>query len=154
MSESARSRSGRRLLAIIWRYLAATVLGVAANLTLYLSFVRLFGVYPPVANLMAALLVIGPRFFLNKIWVWRHRETKRIGFEAAVHTALTVTGLALSTVVAWVLARADAGVVVLAVGNVSAFAVTWVLRFFVSHFYLFTHPDEEETEPIEALRPG
>lgn len=144
---------GRRaLIAIVWRYLAATVFGIAANLSLYVFFVKGLGVYPPTANLAAALMVIGPRFAINKIWVWRHLRTDRIGFEAAVHVALTVTGLGLSTVVAWLLARAGAGVAVLAIGNVASFAVTWVLRFLVSHFYLFS--DGVDKEPDQTMEPA
>jgi len=123
---------------IFGRYLWTTLAGVVANLTLYLLMARVVGIRAPIANLVAACLVIGPRFWLHKYWVWKHRSTEAIGREVAVHTGLTVVGLTLSTAVAAALEARNASAVQLAVGNVGAFGVVWVARFLVSHFYLFT----------------
>jgi putative flippase GtrA len=127
----------RRLSTIVGRYLSATVIGVVANLTIYLSLVRGLDLDPPAANLIAALSVIGPRFWLIKIWVWNHRRTDRVAAEVGAHGVLTLVGLGLSTFVAWALARSDAGAALLAIGNVAAFGLIWVVRFVISHRYLF-----------------
>jgi len=119
------------------RYFAATAIGAPANIALYLVLVRQAGVTEALANLSAALLIMGPRFLINKYWVWRHRSRTRIGFEARIHVLLTAVGLTLSTVVAWHLGRLDASTTMLALGNLGAFAVVWIVRFVVLNYAVF-----------------
>lgn len=126
------------LLAKAGRYLLATAFGAPINVALYLFLARRVGMTEPLANVLAALTIIGPRFLINKYWVWRHRSTARIGFEARMHVLLTAAGLGLSTAVAWRLGEAEASTTLLAVGNVGAFAIIWVVRFLLFNYAVFT----------------
>ncbi len=129
LKRSRPSPSSRR--AKVGRYIAATAIGMPANLTLYALLLEVFDLNEAVANLSAAALIVLPRFAVNKWWVWKHRSRARLGFEMRVHMALTMTGLALSTLVAWRLGSINTSTPWLLVGNVSSFAVIWLARFLV-----------------------
>ena len=153
-----RSNSADRTGSKAARYLIATAVGAPANVLVYLLLARRAGLPEAVANLVAALLIMGPRFMINKYWVWRHRDRTRVGFEARVHLALTLLGLALSTLVAWRLGRAGSPSAVLAAGNIASFAAVWLVRFAVFNYLVFrpvpTASDLPERPSEEALVAG
>jgi putative flippase GtrA len=118
-----------------------TVLSAAVLIALALGF----GVPAGVANVVAVCCGIVPSYIANRRWVWNRPGHGSLAREVLPFWALSLTGLAVSTVA---VARAasvtstwatSARAVALPIANLSVFAALWVVQFVVLDRVIFRH---------------
>ncbi len=106
-----------------------------------------FGVPAGEANVVAVVCGIVPSYIGNRYWVWNLRGQHSVAREIAPFWALSLAGLALSTIA---VARVDVATrqwsgalrsIALPVANLSAFGALWIVQFVVLDRFLFRpHP--------------
>ncbi len=127
------------------RYSAVSVIGVVVTEALLLGFLAA-NVEPWVANVLAVSIASLPAYLLNRAWVWNKSGAHSFKREVAPFWAMSLLGLALSTVAIFVVSNYTEAAVVIAFTNLAAFGVLWVGKFVVLEKVLFV------PEPIgEAL---
>lgn len=112
------------------------------------------GVAPGLANVIAVCCGIVPSYVANRQWVWGRRGRSDVVREVVPFWALSLSGLALSTIaVAWAAGVTaewsdSARAVVLPLANLSVFGALWVAQFVLLDRVLF----RPRPQAKEALR--
>jgi putative flippase GtrA len=118
-----------------------TLLSAAVLLALALGF----GVPAGIANVIAVCCGIVPSYVANRRWVWNRPGRGSLTREVLPFWALSLTGLAVSTVTvahvssatsAW---SASSRALALPVANLSVFAALWVVQFVALDRVIFRH---------------
>jgi len=118
-----------------------TLLSAAVLLALALGF----GVSAGIANLIAVCCGIVPSYVANRRWVWNRPGRGSLTREVLPFWALSLTGLAVSTVAVARVSSATAAwsaasrALVFPVANVSVFVALWVVQFVVLDRVIFRH---------------
>ena len=122
--------SGRAL-----RCLAVSVGTTILSAVVLVTLVLALHVGPAAANVVAVCCGIPPSYAANRRWTWRRSGRGSLAREVVPFWVLSLTGLALSTVVvavigAWSVAWSDAvRAIVLPVAEAGTFAALWVVQF-------------------------
>ncbi|HTL86077.1 MAG TPA: GtrA family protein [Acidimicrobiia bacterium] len=101
------------------------------------------GVAAGTANVVAVLCGIGPSYAWNRRFVWRRAGASSISREVAPFWALSLTGLAVSTVAVERMARwshawpSAARAVALPFANLGVFGALWVVQFVLCDRVIF-----------------
>lgn len=127
------------------RYVVATVAAVAAGQGLLAVGYDLLRWPAILSNLVAALIVTGPAFILNRSWVWRLngranllRETAPFWLLALIGLAASTGGVALAQHVATGHIRArDLQTMVVVSGSLISYGVIWIARFLILDRFVF-----------------
>jgi putative flippase GtrA len=120
----------------VLRYSGASIVSVAAGLLVLGVNVDVFHMSPTVANLVAIAVCIIPSFELNRRWVWRQQGRSEMG-EFVPFCLLSVAGLVLSTLAVRYAGDHSVGLAnpwhtfVVDGANLAAYAVLWVIRYFI-----------------------
>jgi putative flippase GtrA len=120
----------------VLRYSGASIIQVALGLLVLGVNVDVFHMTPTLANVVAAVVCIVPAFELNRRWVWRQQGRSEMG-EFLPFCILLVAGLVLSTLAVRYAGDHSVGfanpwhTVVVDGANLGAYAVLWVVRYFV-----------------------
>ena len=118
-----------------------TVLSAVVLVTLALGL----GVTAGVANVVAVCCGIVPSYVANRRWVWNRPGHGSLAREVLPFWALSLTGLAVSTVAVARVASltstwpASSRAVALPVANLSVFVALWVVQFVVLDRVIFRH---------------
>jgi putative flippase GtrA len=127
------------------RYGSVSIIATTTSLAVLVALVATNTVTPVVANVIATFAGMVPSFELNRRWVWRARGRPSVRRQVVPFVALSLAGLALSTVTVHVAAavtadwsRATATVAVVA-ANLGAFGLVWVAQFVILDRLLFRH---------------
>jgi putative flippase GtrA len=126
--------------------IATTLLSAAVLVALSIGA----GVRAGVANVVAVCCGIGPSYFANRHWVWQRTGRGTLSREIVPFWALSLAGLATSTVaVAWTARMTSswsdaARAVALPSANLAVFGSLWVVQFVLLDRVLFRNPTQEE----------
>lgn len=121
--------------------IGTTVLSAAVLVTLALGL----GMAAGVANVVAVCCGIVPSYVANRRWVWNRPGHGSLAREVLPFWALSLTGLAVSTIVVARVASltstwaASSRAVALPIANLSVFAALWVVQFVVLERVIFRH---------------
>ena len=129
------------------RSMAVSVFTTVLSLTVLTVLDGGFGVKAWVANVVATALGTGPSYALNRRWVWRRTGSSHPWREVLPFWVLSFAGLVLSTISValvdrWAKSAAIHGAVrslAIAVANVGAFGLLWVVQFLLLDRVLFAH---------------
>jgi putative flippase GtrA len=103
------------------------------------------GVSAGFANVVAVCCGIGPSYVANRRWVWNRPGRGSLAREVVPFWALSLTGLAVSTVAVARVASltstwtASSRALALPIANLSVFAALWVVQFVVLDRVIFKH---------------
>lgn len=147
-------------LAKVLRYSGASIISVAAGLLILGINIDVFHLSPTLANVVAIAICTVPSFELNRRWVWRLHGRSDAG-QFVPFCLLAVAGLVLSTLAVRFTGDHSAGLanpwhtVVVDGANLSAYAVLWVIRYFILDrvFVDRDSPDQGEV-PTPRLSPS
>jgi putative flippase GtrA len=120
----------------VLRYSGASIISVGAGLLVLGINIDVFHLSPVVANVVAIAVCIVPSFELNRRWVWRLHGRSDAG-QFVPFCLLSVAGLVLSTLAVGYTGDHSAGLanpwhtVVVDSSNLGAYAVLWVIRYFI-----------------------
>jgi putative flippase GtrA len=90
------------------------------------------------ANLAAVSVVSVPGYLANRHWVWeRDRGQHSFRGEVAPYWAMTLSGLVLSTVFAWLAYRVTPHAWAVSVANLAGFGVLWLAKFHLFDRFIF-----------------
>lgn len=123
-------------MAKVLRYSGASIISVAAGLLVLGINIDVFHLTPMVANVVAIAVCIVPSFELNRRWVWRLHGRSDAG-QFVPFCLLSVAGLVLSTLAVVYTGDHSAGLanpwhtMVVDGSNLGAYAVLWVIRYFI-----------------------
>jgi putative flippase GtrA len=139
----------------VLRYSGASIISVAVGLLILGINIDVFHMSPTVANVVAIAVCIVPSFELNRRWVWRLHGRSDAG-QFVPFCLLSVAGLVLSTLAVRYTGDHSAGLanpwhtVVVDSSNLGAYAVLWVIRYFILD-RLFV--DRDRTDHVEGEVP-
>lgn len=127
------------------RYVVATLAAVAAGQGLLAVGYDLLRWPAVLANLVAAIIVTGPAFVLNRSWVWKLngranllRETAPFWLLALIGLAASTGGVALAQHVATAHLRArDLQTMAVVLGSLVSYGVVWIARYLILDRYVF-----------------
>ena len=128
--------------------IGTTVLSTAVLVALAIGA----GVPAGLANVIAVSCGIVPSYLANRSWVWRRRGRSSLAREVAPFWALSLAGLALSTVaVAWTAGLTRhlspaVRAVALPTANLAVFGSLWVVQFVVLDRILFSSAGTDSKE--------
>jgi putative flippase GtrA len=155
--EKARSDQGRRMI----RYTLVSIISVVVAQIL-LAFA--FGVLHWSAtdsNIFAVGLSAIPSYYLNRAWAWGKRGRSHFMKEVVPFWALAFLGLVISTIAVHIVGdnvkhlHHAVQTVIVALTNVGAFGVLWIVKFVIFNELLFKHhPEVLEDEPALDGRSG
>jgi putative flippase GtrA len=123
-------------IAKVLRYSGASIISVALGLLILGVNIDSFHMSPTLANVVAIAVCIVPSFELNRRWVWRKQGKSEMG-EFLPFCILSVAGLVLSTLAVRYAGDHSVGfanpwhTLVVDGANLGAYAVLWVVRYFV-----------------------
>jgi len=144
------------------RYSGASIISVAIGLLVLGINIDIFHLSPTVANVVAIAVCTVPSFELNRRWVWRLHGRSDAG-QFVPFCLLSVAGLVLSTLAVRYTGDHSVGLanpwhtVVVDGANLCAYAVLWVIRYFVLDrvFVDRNRTDQVEVEvPTPRLSPS
>jgi putative flippase GtrA len=133
----------RPQIAKLIRYSSASVAGFLTTQVVLLATLTVLGMDAVVANLIGVTAGAVPNYLINRAWTWSKTDRHSLVREVLPFWAMTLAGLGLSTVfVAWADNRFDGAYWAVSGGNVSAFALLWVAKYFMLERVLFrpAHP--------------
>ena len=128
-----------------------SVATTALSLSVLSVLVAVIHLEPVWANIIATICGIGPSYYLNRRWVWKHPES-RWGRHVVPFWAMSLAGLVLSSVSVHVAdrlaVRLPDGIRTIAIlgANVAAFGTLWLVQFVINDRVLFRikhHPSHE-----------
>lgn len=124
------------------RYIAVSLLGTALTQVLLVVMVHGLGWDGPIANVVAVTLTTIPSFLLSKHWIWADGDPASVHRQVLPFWALSLAGLALSTLFVWVAQSLWDADWVVNLANLAGFGVLWVAKFLILDTYLFARPME------------
>ena len=139
-------RPGR--MAQLLRYSAVSGISTVTSLTILGVLVGLFGVDAVLANVLATAVGTVPSFELNRRWVWRRHGRRSLLGQIVPFTALSFTGLLVSTVAVGLVSGRTVGwshwghTLAVELANAAAYGSLWVVQYVVLDRVLFRNRDE------------
>jgi putative flippase GtrA len=130
------------LFAKLFRYASVSVATTVLSLSVLSVLVAVFHVEAVTANVIATICGIGPSYYLNRRWVWRHPES-RFARHVMPFWAMSLTGLVASSLAVHVADRlalrlpADIRTLAILAANVAAFGTLWLIQFVINDRLLF-----------------
>lgn len=90
------------------------------------------------ANFAAVSVVSVPAYFANRHWVWQRRRGQHsLRSEIVPYWVMAFSGLALSTLFAWLTYRVIPHAWAVSLANMAGFGMLWIVKFFVFDRYVF-----------------
>ncbi len=132
----------KSLFAKLWRYASVSVATTALSLSVLSVLVAVIHVEAVRANIIATICGIGPSYYLNRRWVWKHPES-RFARHVMPFWAMSLAGLTLSSISVHVADRLamslPEGIRTIAIlgANVAAFGTLWLIQFVINDRLLF-----------------
>jgi putative flippase GtrA len=120
------------------KFVAVSFIGTVISQSLIVLFKGQWDWNGGVANLVAVCISAVPSYYLNRAWVWGKRGSSSIAREVLPFWIMTLAGLALSTVLAYVADRIWDTTIAVNIANLAGFGVLWVLKFLVLDQYVFS----------------
>jgi putative flippase GtrA len=120
------------------KFVAVSFIGTVISQSLIVLFKGQWDWNGGVANLVAVCSSAVPSYYLNRAWVWGKRGSSSIAREVLPFWIMTLAGLALSTVLAYVADRIWDTTIAVNIANLAGFGVLWVLKFLVLDQYVFS----------------
>jgi putative flippase GtrA len=155
--EQARSPTGKKFL----KYSAVSVVSVAVNLVMLVFAFGILGWSAAPANIFAVGVSAVPSYYLNRAWAWGKRGRSHFMKEVVPFWALAFLGLVISTIAVHIVGdnvkhlHHAVQTVIVAVTNVGAFGLLWIVKFVIFNELLFKHhPEVLEDEPALDGRSG
>jgi putative flippase GtrA len=155
--EQARSPTGKKFL----KYSAVSVVSVAINLIMLVFAFGILGWRAAPANIFAVAVSAVPSYYLNRAWAWGKRGRSHFMKEVVPFWALAFLGLVISTIAVHIVGdnvkhlHHAVQTVIVALTNVGAFGVLWIVKFVIFNELLFKHhPEVLEDEPALDGRSG
>jgi putative flippase GtrA len=142
------------LFAKLLRYASVSVATTALSLSVLSVLVAVVHVEAVRANIIATICGIGPSYYLNRRWVWKHPES-RFARHVVPFWAMSLSGLLLSSISVHVADRlaqrlpADIRTLAILAANVTAFGTLWIIQFVINDRVLF-----KKTTSPEQVGPG
>ena len=132
----------------ILRYAGVSAITVPLTQVLLFLFNTGLGLAAAASNVLAVSLASIPAYLLNRHWVWAKRGKHSFVNEVLPFWIMALAGLVLSTLaVAFVAERYD-NALAIALANLFAFGVLWLIRYVIMDQWLFKaihHHDEAES---------
>jgi putative flippase GtrA len=155
--EQARSPTGKKFL----KYSAVSVVSVAVNLVMLVFAFGILGWSAAPSNIFAVAVSAVPSYYLNRAWAWGKRGRSHFMKEVVPFWALAFLGLVISTIAVHIVGdnvkhlHHAVQTVIVALTNVGAFGVLWIVKFVIFNELLFKHhPEVLEDEPALDGRSG
>src|SRR4051794_233445 len=155
--EQARSPTGQTFL----KYSAVSVISVAINLALLGFAFGVLGWSAAPAHDFAGGISAIPSYYLNRAWAWQKRGRSHFLKEVVPFWALAFLGLVISTIAVHIVGNnikqyhKAVQTVIVALTNIGAFGVLWVVKFIIFNELMFKHhPEVLEDEPALDGRAG
>jgi putative flippase GtrA len=148
----------RNLLAKLVRYASVSAATTALSLSILSVLVAVLHVEAVRANIVATVCGIGPSYYLNRRWVWKHPES-RFGRHVVPFWAMSLAGLLLSSISVHVADRlaqrapSDIRTLVILAANVTAFGTLWVIQFVINDRVLFRRNKHHDGVPAPHVVP-
>jgi len=142
------------LFAKLFRYASVSVATTVLSLSVLSVLVGVAHVEAVRANIIATICGIGPSYYLNRRWVWKHPES-RFARHVVPFWAMSLAGLTLSSISVHVADRlaqrlpADVRTLAILAANVTAFGTLWIIQFVINDRVLF-----KKTTSPEQVGPG
>lgn len=130
MSAASAGRSATRA-----RYLSVSLAAATLNGLLYGALLTVTRLPAPVANSMAATVVVVPTYLAQRRWTWRVRSSRNLARHGFVYWGWSMGNVAASTAVAGRLSSASTPILVAATFGV--YGISWCGRFLVLDRLLF-----------------
>jgi putative flippase GtrA len=141
------------------RYSGASIISVAVGLLVLGINIDIFHLSPTVANVVAIAVCTVPSFELNRRWVWRLHGRSDAG-QFVPFCLLSVAGLVLSTLAVGYTGDHSTGLanpwhtVVVDGANLGAYAVLWVIRYFIlDRVFVVRNPTDQVEFEVEVEVP-
>lgn len=111
------------------RFLAVTVCNVTlSQIVLYIGN-GLLGISGGWASVIAALVGMGPAYYLSRRWVWGKSGSHSFRTELAPFFGIAILGLVISAAFAEAADRTFGAGLLVNVGNLLGYFVVWVIKF-------------------------
>lgn len=130
------------------RYAGVSAITVPTGQALLFLFNTVAGLPAALANVFAVSLASIPAYLLNRHWVWGKRGRHSFLNEVLPFWIMALAGLVLSTIAVAVVATHWDNALAIALANLAAFGVLWVVRYVIMDQWLFNvihHHDEPES---------
>jgi len=130
------------VIAKLFRYASVSVATTVLSLSVLSVLVAVVHVEAVKANIIATICGIGPSYYLNRRWVWKHPES-RFARHVMPFWAMSLTGLLVSSISVHVADRlaqrlpADVRTLAILAANVMAFGTLWIIQFVINDRVLF-----------------
>jgi len=134
----------RPLIQKLWKAASVSVFTTALSLSILALLVAALHVEAVTANVIATICGIGPSYYLNRRWVWRHPES-RFARHVMPFWAMSLLGLLASSISVHVADRLasrlphDIRTLAILAANVTAFGTLWLIQFVINDRLLFRH---------------
>lgn len=120
------------------KFVAVSLIGTVISQSLIVLFKGRWDWNGAVANLVAVCISAVPSYYLNRAWVWGKRGSSSMAREVLPFWIMTLAGLALSTLLAYIADRIWDATIAVNIANLAGFGVLWVLKFLVLDQYVFS----------------
>ena len=136
------------------RYAGVSAITVPLTQILLLIFNTGLGLAAAWANVIAVSLASIPAYLLNRHWVWAKRGRHSFVNEVLPFWIMALAGLILSTITVALVAERWDNAVAVALANLFAFGVLWIIRYVIMDQWLFRvihhHDDHRDEESAVA----
>lgn len=132
----------------VLRYAGVSAITIPLTQVLLFALNTGFGVAAAWANVVAVTLASIPAYLLNRHWVWAKRGRHSLLNEVLPFWVMAFAGLILSTVAVAVVADRWDNALAVALANLFAFGVLWIIRYVIMDQWLFKviqHHEESES---------
>ena len=142
--EQRRTAVLRRLV----RYTGVSAIATTTSLSVLFVLVGLVGMTEAWSNVVATAIGTVPSFELNRRWVWRRHGRRSLLGQIVPFTALSFTGLLVSTVAVGLVSGRTVGwshwghTLAVELANAAAYGSLWVVQYVVLDRVLFRNRDE------------
>jgi putative flippase GtrA len=135
------------VVAKLLRYSMTSVVGVVLGQSLLQLFYSVLDWPAVAANVAATTISTGPVYLINRYWVWKKKTGNSLRREVVPFWGMSFLGLALSSLIVYVVERRTEAPLAISLANLSGFGVLWVAKFIVLDRVLFAQHEHSETPP-------
>jgi putative flippase GtrA len=138
------------------RYTGVSAIATSTSLLVLLVLVGVVGLPAIWSNVVATAVGTVPSFELNRRWVWHGQGRRSLLGQIIPFTALSFTGLLVSTVVVGVVSGRTSGwshwghTLAVEFANIAAYGSLWVVQYVVLDRILFRKGDHDRSDAMAA----
>ena len=152
------SLPGRATLRRLVRYTGVSAIATSTSLVVLFVLVGIVGLPAIWSNVVATAIGTVPSFELNRRWVWQRQGRRSLLGQIIPFTALSFTGLLVSSVVVGVVSGHTSGwshwghTLAVEFANIAAYGSLWVVQYVVLDRLLFRSGDRHRGGAMAASR--